>query len=121
MDEAGRARHLGRALLEDGTRCRYCEAASIAPGLYGSHAENVQLGIGKGLGFLHAIVSSDDDWDRYEGYQCRAAERYARAHPEDPDVPALLKLSHHYRDAYLQWGRETLGWAIYLFVKGPTR
>jgi hypothetical protein len=61
------------------------------------------------------MVSSADEWDCYQGYQWRAAERYARAH-RDPD---LLKQMRHHRDTYLRWGRDTLGWAIYLFMKDP--
>jgi hypothetical protein len=31
---------------------------------------------------VHTIVSSKDDWDRYEGLQWFATAEYARAHPE---------------------------------------
>jgi hypothetical protein len=47
--------------------------------------------------------------------QARAAENYALARPDDPDVPELLDRMRRGRDAYLRWGRETLGWSIYLF------
>ena len=119
MSEEGTQIYLVEITFEPGEPPTPTPVPTPTPELYGTHEENVHLGIGKGLGFLHAIVSSDDEWDRYEGYQCRAAERYARAHPEDPDVADLLKLSHHYRDTYLRWGRETLGWAIYVFIKAP--
>ena len=85
---------------------------------YGTHAENVQTGVELGLTFLYSAVSSPDDWDRYEGLQCQAAERYAAAHPEDPDSEALLGTLRKNRDAYLRWGRDCLGWALYLFGRG---
>ena len=85
--------------------------------LCGSHAGNVQTGVDLGLSFLFSVVSSDDDWDRYEGLQSQAAERYAAAHPDDPDIEDLLKTSRTNRDAYLRWGRDCLGWALYLFRK----
>ena len=97
----------------------FCEAEGLTPDAFGTHQENVQTGVEKGLGFLHAMVSSADEWDCYQGYQWRAAERYARAHRDDPDVPDLLKQMRHHRDTYLRWGRDTLGWAIYLFMKDP--
>ena len=83
----------------------------------GSHAENIATGIDLGLNFLHAIVSNDDDWDYYEGYQTNAAERYASENPDDPDVPELLAGMRKQRDLYLKWGRDELGWAVYLFQK----
>jgi SAM-dependent methyltransferase len=84
---------------------------------YGSHASNVQTGVDLGLTFLYSAVSTEDDWDRYEGLQWQAAERYVAAYPDDPDVEALLGTVHKNRDAYLRWGRDCLGWALYLFSK----
>ena len=36
-----------------------------------------------------------------------------------PDVPELMEKIRKARDHYLQWGREKIGWAVYLFVKDP--
>ena len=82
---------------------------------YGSHSSNVQAGVDLGLTFLYSIVSSEDDWDRYEGLQWQAAERYVAAHPDDPDAEALLNTIRKNRNGYLRWGRDCLGWATYLF------
>ena len=81
----------------------------------GTHLENVRTGEGLGLDLTYTIVSSKDDFDRYEALQWYATDTYKRTHPEDADVPALLNQLTAYRDAYLQWGRDTLGWAIYVF------
>ena len=83
---------------------------------FGSHATNVEAGIAEGLVPWLAFVSSGDDWDRYETFQWRAAARYAATDPADPDVPELLDRVAHSRHEYLTWGRETLGWALYLFA-----
>jgi len=76
---------------------------------------NSGIGVEEGLTLLYVMASSDADWERYEMLQLRAAERYAVAHPDDPDVPALLERVRVGANAYLRWGRTTLGWAIYLF------
>lgn len=34
---------------------------------------------------------------------------------DDPDVPDLQQQVAEQKLAYLRWGRETLGWALYLF------
>ena len=96
----------------------YLDAADIQPGTYGRHVENVTRGEALGLTLLYSIVSSDDDWDRYEGLQWQAAGRYEQKNPDDPDVPYLLQRVAQEKLAYLRWGRETLGWALYLF-KAP--
>jgi SAM-dependent methyltransferase len=83
-----------------------------------THAENVAMAQEQGLTLLYALVSNQDDWDRYEGLQTRAAELYASEHPEDPDVNELLAQRREVDAVYLKWARDTLNWAIYLF-KAP--
>jgi SAM-dependent methyltransferase len=84
------------------------------------HRGNVQSGIDAGLIPMHATTASPDEWDEYEWKYCRSIERYAREQPEDPDVPAMLERIRKWRDAYLRWGRDTLGFAVYLFYRpGP--
>ena len=100
----------------------YLELTGHDADLCGTHSSNVQTGVDLGLSLLYTVVSNEDDWDRYEGLQWQAAERYAATHPGDPDVEQLLQTSHKSRDAYLRWGRDCLGWAMYLFRKpGGTR
>ena len=82
---------------------------------FNTHRGNVVTGEGEGLTYLYSIVSNADDWDRYEGLQYRAAVKYARSNPEDPDLPEITARVSKSRDAYLRWGRDTLGWAVYLF------
>ncbi len=84
---------------------------------FGTHRSNVDDGVEMGLSLLYTVVSSEEDWDRYEGLQWQAAERYAAAHPDDPDVEDLLQTARTNRDLYLRWGRACLGWAMYLFQR----
>jgi SAM-dependent methyltransferase len=76
---------------------------------------NVEIAKEAGLTIEYAMPSRDDEWDRYEFLQLRAAERYAREHPDDPDVPEILDRIRHSNEAYRRWGRDTMGWSIYLF------
>ncbi len=97
----------------------YLEAAGLQRSSFASHQQNAEAGPAQGLGFLHAIVSSVDDWDRYEGYKTYATERYARSHPEDPDADEILGIVREDLGNYLRWARDELGWAVYLFLKDP--
>ena len=93
----------------------YLEALGFAREDLGSHAANAEAGEPRGAELVHTIVSSKDDWDRYEGLQWFATAEYARAHPDDPDLAELSERVSKARSAYLRWGRDTLGWAIYMF------
>lgn len=93
----------------------YLEASGLDAGMFATHAGNVEIGVEEGLVPLYTLVSNEDDWDRYEALQWRAAERYAVALPGDPDAAEIVRRQRAARDTYLRWGRDTLGWAIYLF------
>jgi ferredoxin-NADP reductase len=78
----------------------------------------VEVGVAEGLTPWLAFTSTGDEWDRYESLQWRAAARHAAAHPDDPDLAELLERVDRSRHEYLTWGRETLGWSLYLFAVG---
>jgi SAM-dependent methyltransferase len=84
------------------------------------HRGNVQAGVEAGLVPMHAVTANADEWDEYEWKYARSVERYVREQPDDPDARAMLERSRRWRDAYLRWGRDTLGFAAYLFYRpGP--
>jgi hypothetical protein len=85
--------------------------------MFGTHYGNVLVGEDEGLSPLYTMVSNQDDWDRYETLQWYAAEKYARDNPDAPDVSEMLTRVARGRTNYLQWGRDTLGWALYMFRK----
>jgi len=93
----------------------HLEAAGLEETSYRTHVGNIEVGVERHLRFLTAVVSSEDDWDRYEGLQWYAAERYAEENRAEPDARQLLEGKHG--DIYLRWGRSELGWAVYLFLK----
>jgi ubiquinone/menaquinone biosynthesis C-methylase UbiE len=106
---------VGEPFLKQDPDPAYLEAAGFKPDTFGRHVDNVVSGEAFGLTLLHSIVSSEDDWDRYEGLQWQAAVRYGQENPDDPDVPHLQQRVAEQKLTYLRWGRETLGWALYLF------
>jgi SAM-dependent methyltransferase len=96
----------------------YLEATGEERSSFGMHYENVEAGQELGLKPIYSLVSNTDDWDRYEGLQWYAATEWAEAHPDDPDVGEVLNRVGQNRANYLRWGRETIGWSIYVFKKG---
>lgn len=96
---------------------RYLALQSLTEEQFGTHASNAADGRDAGLLLLYATAASGSDWDWYEGQQWRAAEEWSRENPEDSDVPELLRMVRENSDAYLKWGRDSLGFALYLFRK----
>lgn len=95
----------------------YLEISEIKHGDFLTHAGNVEVGEKLGLRPLYVMVSNLDDWDRYEGLQSLAADRYIKNNPGDEDNEELIKTVSKYRTAYLREGRDVLGWALYVFRK----
>jgi SAM-dependent methyltransferase len=99
----------------------YLAASGHTRDVFGTHAGNVEAGELRGLELVHTFVSSQDDWDKYEGLQWYATAAYARCHPDDPDLPELLERVAKAKALYLRWGRDTVGWAMYLFRHRPSQ
>ena len=53
-----------------------------------------------------------------KGYSGMLRKPGASDHQDDPDVETVLQQVRDSKTAYLRWGRETLGWSIYVFKKG---
>jgi ubiquinone/menaquinone biosynthesis C-methylase UbiE len=80
-----------------------------------SHAENVKTAEELGLIPLWSYVASEDDWDDYEWLYSMSIENYCHQNPHDPDYEAMLQRIRAWRRTYLTWGRDTLGFGLYLF------
>jgi ubiquinone/menaquinone biosynthesis C-methylase UbiE len=79
------------------------------------HFDNVKVGEQMGLTPLYSVVASEDDWDAYEGLYASSIENHCYENPADPDCGVMLTRIRSWRDTYLRWGRDTLGFGLYLF------
>ncbi len=95
----------------------YLEFSGMKREDFGTHHGNVETGVSMGLTPLYTLVSRPDEWDHYEWLQEVAVDRHATQNPDDPDLAELRTRMEHKREEYLRWGRDELGWAIYLFRK----
>ena len=94
----------------------YLDSQELTAEMFGTHEENVATGVRLGLNLEYALAGATEDFDRYEALQWRAAERFAASNPDDPDAAVLLEQCRGFRDSYLRWGRDSLGWAVYVFA-----
>lgn len=95
----------------------YLKREKLSKKLFSTHQGNVAIGESIGLEPVYTMVSSESDWDNYEGLHWFAAREYANSHPEDPDLKDLLVRNSRARETYLKFERDILGWAVYLFQK----
>ncbi|MGG3564447.1 methyltransferase domain-containing protein [Neobacillus rhizosphaerae] len=80
-----------------------------------SHADNILFAEEMGFIPLWSYVANEDDWDDYEWLYSSSIENYCLENPDDPDKDAMLERIRNWRRTYLKWGRDTLGFGLYLF------
>jgi SAM-dependent methyltransferase len=63
------------------------------------------------------VDASLDDWDRYETLHWHAVEEWLAESPDDPDAEEIGALYRRHKHTYLRYGRDLLGWAIFICRK----
>ena len=96
---------------------QYLEATGLNHRDLASHWDNLTLARAAGLRELYCCVANRDEWDHFEGTLLCNVERYAAAHPDDPEVAERLDKRRHFFDAQQRWGRDALGFGLYLFQR----
>jgi len=94
----------------------YLAVLGASPDELTGHAENAARLRAAGFNIAVTATASDNEWDEYEGLYCRAKIRWSRRHPEDPDAAPIAAAAQEWHDAYLRWGRDTLGFGWYLGI-----
>ena len=93
----------------------YLKISGLKKEEFNSHYKNIDTGEKEGLNCIYTLVSNHDDWDHYETLQWWSAYEHISHYPDDPDNPELLNNIKEAKMSYLLYGRDTLGWAIYIF------
>ena len=123
LAEASRVlRSGGRILLGDGFWCRDPEAAYLK--VLGaerdemvSHAANAQRLSDAGWKVVYSTTSTLTEWDEYEGLYRQSMVKWLAENPGDPEAEAFRARSDAWYRAYLEMGRETLGFGFYVAVR----
>jgi len=68
----------------------------------------------EGFDFEHVARASHDDWDRYESDNWYGLLRWIEENPNHPERGEVIDHLHKSQDEYLRYGREYLGWAMYV-------
>ncbi len=105
---------VGEGFWQRPPQAEYLRVLGATPDELSDHAGNAARLRANGFDILATSQASRDEWDHYEGLYCRAKTLWARTHPTDPDAAQILAAAQAWHDAYLHWGRETLGFGWYL-------
>lgn len=95
----------------------FLKATGLSRELFGTHESNINAGESLGLKLVKTIESAPEDWDFYQELQWESVDDYIHTHGGDPDSDELLEQVQKEKEHYKRWGRETIGWALYLFRK----
>lgn len=74
----------------------------------------------RGYDLACVIRASDDDWDRYESGIWQNCLAWLSENPEHPGSGEIEEYLRSIQDEYIAFGREYMGWGMYLLVPGPT-
>jgi ubiquinone/menaquinone biosynthesis C-methylase UbiE len=95
----------------------YLQARGIKRSDFTTKQVNVAAAEALGMRLVYHVASSEDDWDEYDGASWLSAYDYVREHPEDADNAEIIERTEQDKASYFTPGRETLGWATYVFRK----
>jgi hypothetical protein len=76
--------------------------------------ETVALIESTGVEVVNLIAASQDDWDRYDSLHWLALAEWLEANPDAPEAEEFRERGRHYKERYLRWIRDLMGWAIFV-------
>jgi ubiquinone/menaquinone biosynthesis C-methylase UbiE len=81
-----------------------------------NESELLQIAREEGFDFEYVVRASHDDWDRYEADNWHGLIRWIEENPDHPEREEVIRHLHKIQDEYLVYGREYLGWAMYVLA-----
>lgn len=97
----------------------YLEVLDATPDELLDDIGNARIGEQLGLRLAEHWSSTDEEWDDFEAAYFEGILSYGRENPDDPRISEMLRRIHRWRQAYIRWGRQTLGFGVYAFQTIP--
>lgn len=82
---------------------------------YKTHVGNIEAGQKAGLRLIYAGASSQAEWDDYAYSMFAAAQNWLDDNPNHPEAADVHARAEMVLAAYMTYGRDTLGFGLYLF------
>lgn len=96
----------------------YLEFLGDPVGIYNSFEANISVAESFGLVPMYATESTPDEWDHFEWSFRIKAERDLITHPNDDELRKKRDNVREWNAMYRKYGRFTMGYAHYIFMKG---
>lgn len=93
-------------------------ALDIAPDMFGTLEGTLNRFESAGFELVEMVLADADSWDRYEARQWMAVSEFLRENPDDRDADALRRWMAQNRRAYLTYGRQYMGWGVFVLREG---
>ncbi|MFF0774426.1 SAM-dependent methyltransferase [Nonomuraea wenchangensis] len=91
------------------------EDDNLATSLIGTHDRIEEAG----FELLEMVLAGPDSWDRYVASQWWTISDWLRDNSDDPDVPAMRDFLTQARRSHLEYGRQYLGWGVFVLRPKP--
>ena len=95
----------------------YLDATGLDHDAFTTHSQNILIGRAEGLKLLYTCQSNRDEWDEFEGRILYNFERFSHLYFDAHELDAKLDRKRRWNDAQQQWGRDAMGFGLYLFQK----
>ena len=89
-------------------------AVHFSDGVHRTLTGTLDMLAGAGLKLIGLIDSSKDEWDAYESLHWMAADFWLRTNPNHPNHATFMAADNKFRENYLAFDRNALGWAIWV-------
>jgi SAM-dependent methyltransferase len=93
----------------------YFAALGIDPFEQRDHAGNIVAGEDVGLRAIYSVVSSRDEWDEFEWLYRYSMDRHDHEHGFTSEQAQEHDARRRFLMAQVRWGRDTMGFGMYLF------
>lgn len=96
-------------------------ALGVGPADFTSLAGTYDRFRAAGASLVEMVLANRDSWDRYVAAQWWTITEWLRDNPEDPDAPAMREFLESARWSHLAYGREHLGWGVFVLRPASDR
>ena len=78
--------------------------------------ELLEIAREEGFDFEYVVRASHDDWDTYEAGNWHSLVRWIEENADHPDRQQVIDYLRKSQDDYVRYGREYMGWAVYVLT-----